>query len=220
MNDVLQFIRDLIRNNDRAWFQENKPRYDAVRKQHEVFVKELIQALGMFDAEMLGLEVRDTVFRIYRDTRFSQDKTPYKNHIGAYMAKGGRKSPRAGYYLHLEPDNCFLAGGIWCPEPALLKALREDVFNNVDEFKAILNEPMFKEHFVLSQDEVLKNVPRGYPKDAPNSEWVKYKSYTAIGKLSESFFEGSDVLARTVERLSLLTPLNHFLNATVDESMR
>lgn len=219
MKAVLQFIRDLTQNNDRAWFQANKERYEGVKKQHEQFVKDLIHSLGMFDPEVVGLEVKDTVFRIYRDTRFSHDKSPYKNHIGAYLAKGGRKSSRAGYYLHLEPDNCFLAGGIWCPEPALLKALREDVYNNADEFRALLSEPAFKNAYELSEEDKLKKVPTAFPKDAPNSDLVKYKSYTAIGKVPESFFDGADVLERTVERLALLAPLNRFLNATVDESI-
>jgi uncharacterized protein (TIGR02453 family) len=139
MKEVLQFLRELEVNNNRAWFEENKKRYLAVKALHEAFVAELIHGVGLFDPEVAGLEVKDTVFRIYRDVRFSPDKSPYKTHIGAYLARGGRKSPRGGYYVHLEPGHSFFSGGIWCPEAPLLRALREDVFNSVEEFKAIIN---------------------------------------------------------------------------------
>lgn len=216
MEEVLNFLRDLSQNNDRVWFQDNKKRYEDVKAAHEQFLKDIITHLSLFDPEIGGLNPKDTVFRIYRDVRFSNDKSPYKTQIGAYLAKGGKKSPNAGYYIHLEPDNCFLSAGIWCPESTVLKALREDVFNNLEEFKAIVGHPAFVKDFVLEGDK-LKKVPLGYPKDSPDAEWVKYKSYLATSKKSEDFFRGVDSAERCANTFSVLVPLVKFLNYSVDE---
>jgi len=218
MKEILQFLKQLSENNDRAWFQANKEYYQEINRLHATFVQAVIKGLSPIDPEIAKLEVKDTVFRIYRDTRFSADKTPYKTHIGAYLAKGGRKSPRAGYYIHIEPGGSLLAGGIWCPDAPLLKALREDVYNHADEFRALINDPALASAYHLSDDDKLKKIPTPYPKDSPDSELVKYKSYTVIGNVPDTFFEGTDAVQRCIERLSLLTPLNRFLNETVDES--
>ena len=120
--EIIQFLTELRQNNNREWFQANKSRYDFLRKVFIDEVQQLIDRIALFDPEIAGLEAKDCLFRIYRDIRFSPDKTPYKIHFAAYMAScGGRGSERAGYYIHLEPGGCLLSGGVWCPPPALLK---------------------------------------------------------------------------------------------------
>ena len=125
--ELFQFISELRLHNNREWFQANKPRYDLLHRQFIEVVQELINRMTLFEPELAGLTPKDCIFRIYRDIRFSPDKTPYKTHFGAYIAAyGGRKSEYAGYYLHLEPGASMLAGGVWCPPPALLKLFRKD----------------------------------------------------------------------------------------------
>ena len=214
MKHVLAFLSDLTLNNDRSWFQENKNRYDEIKKEHEVFLNTLIQAMSSIDPDLARLTAKDVVFRIYRDVRFSHDKSPYKTHVGAYLAKGGKKSSLAGYYIHLEPNNCFISGGLWCPETAVLRIVREDVYTNLDEFKAIVNHSTFSKYFKL-EDDKLKKVPANFPKDSPDSEWVKYKSYLATCKLPDQFFEDSTLVEQSVKRMEALVPLVKFLNFSV-----
>ncbi len=125
---ILQFLTELRENNYREWFQDNKKRYDALKDGFTEEVQQLINRIGLFDPEIIGLEAKDCLFRIYRDIRFSPDKTPYKTHFGAYIARGGRSSERGGYYLHLEPGNSMLSGGVWMPPTPLLKKLRQEFF--------------------------------------------------------------------------------------------
>ena len=133
--EIIQFLTELRQNNNREWFQANKSRYDSLRKGFIDEVQQLIDRIALFDPEIAGLEAKDCLFRIYRDIRFSPDKTPYKIHFAAYMAScGGRGSERAGYYIHLEPGGCLLSGGVWCPPPALLKALRKDIYENIEDY--------------------------------------------------------------------------------------
>ena len=167
--NILQFIAELTINNNREWFAANKTWYDKVRLEFEQLSKDLIIEISKFDEEIKHVEVKDCIFRIYRDTRFSHDKTPYKTHFGIYIATaGGRKSQRAGYYLHLDPAGCFVGSGVWCPEPNLLKALRKSVFDNIDELNEIRTKPEFSQYFTtFFEEDKLKNVPQGFPKDFP-----------------------------------------------------
>ena len=154
--EIIQFLTELRQNNNREWFQANKSRYDSLRKGFIDEVQQLIDRIALFDPEIAGLEAKDCLFRIYRDIRFSPDKTPYKIHFAAYMAScGGRGSERAGYYIHLEPSGCLLSGGVWCPPPALLKALRKDIYENIEDFVAIMEKPSFKKTYPTMEGEVL-----------------------------------------------------------------
>ena len=135
----LAFLTVLKENNYKEWFHENKPLYEEAKKEFEPFVNILIQEIRSIDKEVGHLEPKDCIFRVFRDIRFSKDKTPYKTNFGAFVAKGGgRKSEFGGYYFHLEPDNCLLAGGIWMPQPDILKAMRQEIYHNIDEFLEIL----------------------------------------------------------------------------------
>ncbi len=219
MANVFRFLEELRENNNREWFNAHKDWYLSVKVEHENFINQLISALAVVEPEVDGLTAKDCIFRIYRDVRFSLDKSPYKTHIGSYMVRGGKKSPRAGYYVHIEPGGCLFAGGIWCPEPSLLKALRKDVYDNIEEFTGIIRKPEFQKQYVLD-GEKLKKVPAPFPSDFPEGELLKYKSYTVLNVVPDSFFEGRDVIERCVERLLLIQPFNRFLNYTVEETWR
>ena len=140
MAEVFRFLEELRENNNREWFNAHKEWYLTVKAEHEDFINRVILALAVTEPDVDGLTAKDCIFRIYRDVRFSPNKDPYKTHIGAYMVKGGKQSPRAGYYVHVEPGNCMIGGGIWCPEPSLLKALRKDVFDYIYVFTGIIRD--------------------------------------------------------------------------------
>lgn len=219
MREIYRFLEELKQNNNREWFNANKDWYLSVKAEHESFVNRLIPALAKVDPEIDGLTAKDCIYRIYRDVRFSPNKEPYKTHIGAYMVKGGKKSPRAGYYVHIEPGNSLLSGGIWCPEPSLLKALRKDVYDNIDEFTGIVRDKKFQKYYTLD-GEKLKTVPQPFPKDFPEGEMLKYKSYTVTNNIPDTFLERDDAIERIVERFALMQPFNRFLNYTVEETWR
>ena len=169
------------------------------------------------DDEIAGLDAQSCMYRIYRDIRFSPDKTPYKTYMSAYIAKGGRKSLRAGYYFHFEPGNCMLSGGIWCPEPQLLKALRQAVYDNFDELKEIVEDRQFKSLYSDWVGEKLKIVPRPFPRDCEQAEWLKRKDYVVVNVKPDTFFDSPDWIERAAHDFQIMKPLNDFLNYTVDE---
>ena len=140
--EILQFLDELSRNNNRQWFNANKERYEYLRKAWLHNIQQLIEQMNAYDPSLQGLDARDCVYRIYRDIRFSPNKLPYKTHFGAVIGRGGRKCLLSSYYIHLEPGNkSGIYGGIWCPEPNVLKALRHAIDDNSDEFLEIINNP-------------------------------------------------------------------------------
>lgn len=217
VKDILGFLRELAANNNREWFHANKERYDALKEEHEGLVRQLIGKIALFDPEVAGLEAKDCVFRIYRDIRFSPDKRPYKNHIGAYICKGGKNSRYSGYYWHLEPDNCLFSGGLWMPEPKLLKSLRQDIYDQMDEFIEILETPSFKADFPVLEGETLKRNPAGYPADFPHQEIIRHKDFCVSATRPESFFNQKDWPDQAASIFQKLIPFHRFLNYTVDE---
>ena len=219
MKAIFDFLRKLRDNNDREWFNAHKPEYLELKDRFEKWVSELIERTADFDEEVRGLAAKDCVYRIYRDTRFSPDKTPYKTHFGAYIASpGGRNSNRAGYYVHLEPDGSLLGGRLYCPDPALLKRLRQDIYDNIEEFTSILQEKAFVKEFTgIDDTDKLKRVPAPFPADFPQGDLLKYKHYDVVTYKPETFFEGTEAIARVAEVFKKMYTFNRFLNYTVDE---
>ncbi|MCD7936598.1 MAG: DUF2461 domain-containing protein [Tannerellaceae bacterium] len=214
---ILQFLKELQVNNNRDWFHENKARYDIIRKEYLETVQELINRIALFDPEIAGLEAKDCMFRIYRDIRFSPNKLPYKNHLGAYIAVGGKNSLRSGYYFHLEPGNSVISGGLWRPEPRLLKLLRQDMYDQMEEFIEIIEDPAFKAIYPALEGEKLKRMPAGYPGDFPHSELLLYKDFCLSNVVEDSFFEKENWLDEVVDMYKKQVPFHRFLNYTVDE---
>lgn len=219
ISNILHFLSELKQNNNREWFNDNKPWYEQIKNDFLQLGDELIVEIAKFDEDIKNLNVKECVFRIYRDTRFSHDKTPYKTHMGVYIAAGGgRKSQRGGYYLHLEPDNSFVSVGVWCPDPAVLKALRQSVHDNIDELEDIINQPDFSAYFAnFYEQDKLKTVPRGFPKDAPHAELLKLKHFLVDHHLSRKELERKDFVSYITGLMKNGYPLNRFLNYTVDE---
>lgn len=210
--ETLTFLADLAEHNTREWFNEQKPRYEAARKNYISFLDELVREMEHFEPAARGQQGKDLVFRIYRDVRFSNDKRPYKDHFGAYIAEGGRKSILPGYYLHLAGNNkSFLAGGLWYPPAEELKAVRQELDYNLSEFEAIVDAPQFKERFGEIQGEQLKTTPKGYDKENPAIHYLRFKSWNAIMPLSDETVLRPDFEQVVLEAFQLLKPLNDFL---------
>jgi uncharacterized protein (TIGR02453 family) len=157
------------------------------------------------------------MFRIYRDIRFSKDKTPYKTYFGAFIAPGGRKSEYAGYYMHLSADTCFLGGGSHNPSGENLKKIRSEIYYNADEFKKILSQKSFKETFGEMVGEKLVRPPVGYPKDFADIELLKFKTFTVFQNIKEeqAIDHGFDKYA--LEVFKTMNPFIEFLNRALKD---
>ena len=180
MKTILNFIKDLKANNNREWFNENKAKYEEAKKQFEAYVDILIMKIKEFDQFVDVNAAKECTFRIYRDARFSKNKEPYKPNFGAYIAKGGRKSEYAGYYIHLESGASFAGGGVYCPQAKVLKSVREDIYQDASTFKKIINKPTFKSVFPKMYGDKLKTAPRGFDKNFADIGLLNFKSYTVF----------------------------------------
>ena len=130
---IFDFLKELSVNNNREWFNNHREDYDKARIEFENLLSLVISRISLFDESVKNIPPKDCTYRIYRDTRFTLDKTPYKTHFGGYINSRGKKSDHCGYYIHLEPGNSFLAGGSYCLPPKVLKAVRQSIFDNIDE---------------------------------------------------------------------------------------
>src|SRR5690606_23598102 len=213
----LTFLSKLKKNNHKEWFDKNKPTYLEIKSDFEELVGSMIVGLAKSDPSIKALEARHCVFRIYKDVRFSKDKTPYKSHIGAYLAPGGRKSEYAGYYLHIEPGKSFLAGGVWMPQPEILKAIRQEIDYNSKAFLKVVKNPTFKKYFTDIQGEKLTRNPKEYPADHPQIGYLKFKSFNVVHELSDKKITSPDFVKQAIVIYKSMKPLNDFLNAAVGE---
>ncbi|MFV8353535.1 DUF2461 domain-containing protein [Flavobacterium sp. XS2P14] len=213
--DTLQFLDDLKANNNRDWFLDNKKRYEAFKKDYQLLVADLLDAMKPLDPSLEMLEVKNCTFRINRDIRFSKDKTPYKSHLGIWLSSGAKGLNRSGYYIHLENGSSFIAGGLYCPEANDLKKMRKEIAYFHEDLEAILNEKEFKKEFNdFDRDEknTLKNPPRGYEKEHPAIDLLKLKSFESSQKINFSSAGTKDFVTTVCKKLILLKPLNDFIN--------
>lgn len=210
-SSTLQFLRNLEKNNNREWFNENKTLYQEAQQDVISFVEKLIEEMADFDEEMGKLEAKKSVFRIYRDTRFSKDKTPYKTNFGAGLGMG-KGNKISGYYLHIEPGKSFLAGGVYKPEPSVLKTIRQEISAFGDEFKAILEQDEFRNYFRgLSVEDKLKKVPQGFEKDDKMAEYLKLKHFIVTHPVSDEQLLSENAVKEFTKIFKAMKPLNDFL---------
>lgn len=213
---TFEFLSQLKLNNNREWFQANKKTYDSVKKQVESLISRIIPELNILDPEIQSPEMKDCVFRIFKDVRFSADKSPYKTNFGAFVAKGGRKTVFPGYYFHFEPGGSFIAGGIYMPQPEILKTVRSEVYFNSAEFRAILDSSDFLKYFSkLDEFDKLKKPPRDFPSDFPEIELLKYRSYIVSVQVPDEKAFNDDYLPYALDVCKCILPLNKFLNRAI-----
>ncbi|MEG2514101.1 MAG: DUF2461 domain-containing protein [Bacteroidaceae bacterium] len=214
---IFQFLDQLVANNNREWFNEHKEAYREAQLQFELLLTAVIDRISTFDESVKGIQAKDCIYRIYRDTRFSPDKTPYKNHFGGYINAKGKKSTHCGYYLHIQNGNCVLAGGSLCYPTDILKALRTAVYDNIDEYRGIVEDASFKRFFPVIGETFLKTAPKGFPKDFAYIDYLKCKEYTCTHYVPNDFFFAPDFMDRTEEVFRQLKRFADFTNFTIDD---
>jgi uncharacterized protein (TIGR02453 family) len=214
---TFDFLSKLKKNNSKEWFDKNRDEYEIARTNFKEFVGDLIIAISRFDPSVKSLEPKNCIFRINRDIRFSNDKTPYKTNMGASIGPGGKKSHDAGYYIHIQPGASFLAGGVWQPPAPQLNAIRQEIDYNAAEFNKIINHKAFKMHFgKLSEEDKVKTSPKGYDKNHPEIELLKLKSFIVVRDLKDKEVISKDFIKECSEVFKAMYPLNKFLRRAVD----
>lgn len=212
---TLAFLEQLARNNNKPWFEQNKDAYVAAKEDFEHLVTGVLAGLGEFDPAFKQLTAKDCVMRIYRDVRFSKDKSPYKLNFGAGFSSGGKKFPGAGYYLHIEPGKCFAGGGIWQPEGPMLKAIRQEIDYGFDDFRKIVEAKEFRKLFGQIDGDKLVKVPMGYADDNPAIEYLRLKSFTVSGNLSDADMTKKTAIGKVNDVFAAMKPFVDFLNRAV-----
>ncbi|RYZ51568.1 MAG: DUF2461 domain-containing protein [Chitinophagaceae bacterium] len=218
---TLRFLTALKKNNNKPWFDANRAQYEAARIDFSNFIQLVIDGLQKSDTTITGLTARDCLFRINRDIRFSKDKTPYKANFGASIKRGGRKSGFAGYYFHLEPGQTFAGGGLWMPEAPALKAVRQEIDYNWDEFRDILEEKSFQKIYgdlYKSTEVSLSTMPKGYEKDHPAATYLRLKSFIAEVRISDEELTRGSLHKKTLAAFEAIQPLLNFINRTMGET--
>lgn len=215
---TIRFLKQLRQHNEKPWFDAHKPEYLAAKADFENFVQKLLHEYGKTDPAIGMLEVKDCVFRIYRDVRFSKDKTPYKTHFAAGMNKGGKKVHFPGYYLHIEPGgHSFIGGGIWRPEKEALHKIRQEIDYDFADFKGILQRAAFKKTFGgLSEEDKLVRPPKGYEEDNPAVEFLKLRSFIAGCGIEDKELTADGLTKQITGIFKKMKPFIDFLERALD----
>jgi uncharacterized protein (TIGR02453 family) len=218
--DTFTFLSGLKENNNKPYFEAHKKQYEAVKQSIIMFLTDLLPKMANFQPGVASLEPKKLVFRINRDVRFGKDKSPYKTNMGAWVSEGGKGAITPGYYLHLEPNNCFLAGGIYMPMPDQLKRIRQEIDYNFQDFDAIIKAKDFQKYFGTLSGSQLKNAPKDYEKDNPALAYLKYKDFTAVHHINDDKLVLSDTFVDYTSMIfEAMYPLNEFLNVTSQEEV-
>ena len=222
MKEILDFLRDLEKNNNREWFNSHKEQYQSVLKKWYAFCESLIAEIGRFDKDIAPLTIKECTYRIYRDTRFSKDKSPYKTHFGVFLAKGGKKSMHAGYYVHIGTGNSseyphvhMLASGNYCYDNKAVKILREDISDEWETFSTSILAKV-NHLFIPDTEGALKRVPKEYDKNAPYADWMRMKSFCLTAKTDDNFILQDNIAQRVAELFKTTKPFIDYINRAVD----
>lgn len=219
MKTILTFLNQIQENNNKQWFDAHKSEYLAASNVFNAFVEKLIAGIGDFDPSIKNITVKDCTYRFYRDIRFSPNKTPYKTHFGAYICPHGKKSGYAGYYFHIEPgEGNYIGGsqldsGLYCPQPKILKSIREEIFLNGETFETAVREA---KSFVLEDSQALKKVPRGYPADFKYAEYLKLKNPCLYKPFDETLLLSANFLEWVLSAFRETVAFNAWLNKAVE----
>lgn len=215
--ETFQFLTDVAGNNNREWFALNKQRHEEAKQNVLEFSSNVIKALAQIDHSIPSdLNPKDCVMRIYRDIRFSLDKTPYKTNFGVGISPHGKNFNGPGYYLHISPDECFVAAGCWMPEKEQLKLIRQEIDYNGTEFRQVLDKLDFQEtKGRLDTDYKLKTVPKGYPSEHPEIEFLKLKSFTITIPVKPRDLHKPGASQKVVNGFAALYPFVAFLRNAI-----
>ncbi len=214
---TLKFLKDLKKNNNKPWFDDHRMQYETTRTDFYSMVEKLIPAIATFDEPIGRLTVKECVFRINRDVRFSKDKSPYKNNMACYFNKAGKNGLGAGYYLHIEPGKSIAAGGIWVPEPAILAGIRQEIDYNFTDWKKIIENKKFKKDFTegITSNETLVRPPKGYAENNPAINFLKMKSFVVRKNLTDADIQHKIFVTEAAKIFKTMKPLIDFINTAL-----
>lgn len=214
---VTKFLKTLSNNNNKPWFDKHRPQYETARAEFLNLVAEILKGLEPFDEKFTFLQPKNCVFRINRDIRFSKNKTPYKKNMAAYFNADGKKADTAGYYLHLEPGNTFVAMGIWQPEKDNLFKIRQEIDYNLKDFKKLLNQANFKKHLNKGLDETEKLIrpPKGFEEDNPAIDFIRLKSFVVRAAISDKELTEAKFAGKVLSIFKAGKPFVEFLNTAL-----
>lgn len=213
--ELYGFLKELRQNNNREWFHAHKAEYDRLREAWLADLQRLIDLMGQWDPRLLRFPAKECAHRIYRNLRFSQDKTPFKTYFSAFISPYGRHHDNhAGYYLHLDPDEKEggLYGGIWWPEAPLLKKLRHAIVDNIEEWEEAVGS--LEAEWVGDE---LKTAPKGWPKDHPQIKWLRMKSIGVRAEAGEKFFSSPGWVEKASGEFRAMSPMVNFINYSIEE---
>lgn len=212
--ETIKFLKNLKKNNNRPWFEAHKEEFERnVKFPMQSLIASLYPYFQRFAPEV-EVHPKRSIFRIYRDVRFSKDKSPYKTHIAAHFVPRGKKkgTEGPGYYLHIEPGQVFVGAGIYMPAADQLKKIRKALVDRSEEFFFLIHEPSFKKMFGKPEGEKLQRVPRGYEPGHPMAEWLKFKQFFVFVEWPESRCHEKALLKDVARAFETATPLVRFLD--------
>lgn len=215
MKDIINFLEELAANNDRAWFEANRDHYKAVKSRMDAVAKDFIEAVAAFDPSVEGVQVKDATYRIYRDTRFTKDKSPYKTWFGVYVCPRGKRSGFSGYYMHVEPENdhYMLCTGAYCPTPGEVKSIREEIMTEGENFVETIRAAR---GFEIDWTTAYKRMPQGWSADDPHSEYYRLRNYLLVKVVDRDYVLADDFISRAAAEMSLTRPFNDTLNRAIE----
>jgi uncharacterized protein (TIGR02453 family) len=217
MQKILDFLSQLAQNNQKGFLDENRETYQEAKNIFKAFLEKLILNVGIFDEDIKLLQPEKCIFRINRDVRFSNDKSPYKTNFGASLQKGGKKTGFAGYYFHIEPNHkSFLAGGLYMPPNQVLVKVRQEIDYNFESFKNIIEDTIFKNYFGNIEGESLKKAPKGYEIDNPAIDFIKMKSFTVWHRFNDKDLLQDNLLQNITQGCKIMKPFLDFLNTSFE----
>jgi uncharacterized protein (TIGR02453 family) len=217
MKTILSFLEELKKNNHKEWMDNHKERYQQARQEFESLVGILIEKITLFDESIAGIQLKNCIFRQNRDIRFSNDKRPYKENMGAFISGQGKKAVDGGYYIHLEPGKSMLAGGSYMPSADVLSRIRQEIDYNPEGLISFTRGKPFNTYFGDFAGERLKTSPKGYPADHPNIRLLNLKSLIVTHTLTDKQVTGENFIPYATEVFSAMKPLNDFLRTAVRE---
>ena len=215
---ILKFLKSLHKNNNKVWMDAHRSEYENAKNAFNEFVENIKNEIARFDNSIATLKISECTFRINRDIRFSKDKRPYKNNMGAYFNKWGKNQKGAGYYVHIEPGNCFAASGIWMPEKNELNKLRQEIDYNFNDWKKIINAKSFQKQFEngLDNSDTLIRAPKGYEEDNEAIQFLKHKSFIVKRNFTDNEVTDQNFVSQLSKCFSASKPMIDFINLAVE----
>lgn len=212
---TIEFLKELKSNNSKSWFDQNRKRYDIMKSDYISLAGRILEQMKDIDPSLDMVTAKDCIFRINRDVRFSADKSPYKTNLGIALHPGGKKFNLAAYYLHIEPGQSFIGGGLWMPEAPLLSKVRKEIHYFYHDLVDILNNPLYKKTFGsldVEDGQKLTRPPKGYDAEDPAIEFLKLKSFTASTPLPDEMLTSDKLVGHIINTFTILKPLIGFIN--------